>query len=352
MAKRALERDQHDRRGDADLEELKRALRERAAAISVRERELDRAERKLALRERRIGRRLRALRAERSWFTPVRNRRGGGASPGQADQLERMRADLARREGELAARAAAARTDGERQFDQRSAELDLRAAQLAESERELSQRSRDVDVREIAVATLAEREAAADAAAQLAAERERLLEERERQLGDREASLTARQAEVEEREREAVREPDPDPVVETSPEERSELEQRAAALEGAENRIAEREAALEERATTLTEIEQSLTRLRANVEQDQQAAAETLRTIESREQDLARAQANLESRSAAVAEREERAARERATPQPRPAQPQKPPAADTGFLAGLDAMASASNERRSRRDQR
>src|SRR5262249_59735180 len=105
VAKRVLERDQQDRRGDADLEELKRALRERASAISVRERELDRAERKLALRERRIGRRLRALRAERSWFTPVRNRRGGS---GQSDQIERMRADLARREQALAAGETAA----------------------------------------------------------------------------------------------------------------------------------------------------------------------------------------------------------------------------------------------------
>src|SRR6478735_3132496 len=41
VAKRVLERDEHDQRGDADLEVLKRALRERAAAISVRERELE-----------------------------------------------------------------------------------------------------------------------------------------------------------------------------------------------------------------------------------------------------------------------------------------------------------------------
>ena len=103
-----------------------------------------------------------------------------------------------------------------------------------------------------------------------------------------------------------------------------------------------------------------------------------MRTIESREQALANAEADLESRSAAVAEQErqaeaarkesadeaerlrrasdELAARERALsdarvetggqkePEPSPAQ--------SGFLAGLEAMASASDERRSRRDRR
>src|SRR5262249_38714838 len=73
-------------------------LRARAAAIAVRERELDQVEKKLALRERRLGRRLRALRTERSWFMPVKNR---FADPTQAQQLERMRADLKRREHEL-----------------------------------------------------------------------------------------------------------------------------------------------------------------------------------------------------------------------------------------------------------
>src|SRR5262245_26257599 len=73
-------------------------LRARATAISSRARELDQLEKKLALRERRLGRRLRALRAERSWFTPVRNRI---ADPAQAQELERLRADLKRREHEL-----------------------------------------------------------------------------------------------------------------------------------------------------------------------------------------------------------------------------------------------------------
>jgi hypothetical protein len=108
-------------------------------------------------------------------------------------------------------------------------------------------------------------------------------------------------------------------------------------------------------------------------------AAETLRTIESREQDLALAQADLESRSAAVAEREQLAeaarkaavdeaerarraredlaARERALSgapvrdEPAKAKPEPRPEG-AGFLAGLDAMASASHERRSRRENR
>ena len=103
-----------------------------------------------------------------------------------------------------------------------------------------------------------------------------------------------------------------------------------------------------------------------------------MRTIESREQALAKAEADLQSRSATVEEEtrqaeaarkesadeaerlrrasDELAARERALsdarveagrqkePEPSPAQ--------SGFLAGLEAMASASDERRSRRDQR
>src|SRR5206468_7166794 len=93
VAKRLLERGQHEPRPGEELEDLKQMLRARAAAVSVRERELEQVERKLALRERRLGRRLRALRAERSWFTPVKNR---FTDPGQVQQVERMRADLAR----------------------------------------------------------------------------------------------------------------------------------------------------------------------------------------------------------------------------------------------------------------
>jgi len=143
-----------------------------------------------------------------------------------------------------------------------------------------------------------------------------------------------------------------------------------------ENRIAEREAALEKRAGTLTEIEQTLTRLQADVERERQAAAETMRTVESREQAVAQAEADLESRSAAVAEQEqlaeaarkagtdeaervrresdELAARERAlsAAQAEVDEPKKPAPAEKGFLAGLDAMASASSQRRARRKQR
>src|SRR5215218_3106083 len=103
-------------------------LRARAAAVSVRERELDQIERKLVLRERRLGRRLRALRAERSWFTPVKNR---FADPGQVQQVERMRADLQRREQELAAR---------------EAEVSRKAEELRRSELELEQRRERSDV--------------------------------------------------------------------------------------------------------------------------------------------------------------------------------------------------------------
>jgi hypothetical protein len=91
---------------------------------------------------------------------------------------------------------------------------------------------------------------------------------------------------------------------------------------------------------------------------------------------VAQAETDLESRSAAVAEQErlaevarkadadeaervrreseELAARERAlsAAQAEVEEPKKPAPAEKGFLAGLDAMASASSERRARRNQR
>ena len=102
-----------------------------------------------------------------------------------------------------------------------------------------------------------------------------------------------------------------------------------------------------------------------------------MRTIESREQALAQVQADLESRSAAVAEQERlaeaagkaaadeaervrRAERRARSPgagavrspvevqQPKKSEPAP---AEKGFLAGLDAMASASSQRRARRKQ-
>ena len=269
---------------------------------------------------------------------------------------------------------------GRAELEGRIAERERRDQQLVESEQKLSERGREVDLREIAVAAVIEREAAVTAAGVLAAERERLLEERERQIGEREAALATQQAEVEERgKREPAGETEPEEpaYVETAMSAReSDLEQRTAAIEGVENRIAEREAALEKRAATLTGIEQTLTRLQADIEREQQAAAETMRAIESREQAVARAEADLESRAAAVAQQErqaeaarkagadeaervrresaELAARERALSgaQVEVEEPKKPAPAERGFLAGLDAMASASNQRRARRKQR
>src|SRR5262249_3239749 len=46
VAKRLLEPDRQEPRADEELEDLKQMLRERAAAVSIRERELDQVERK------------------------------------------------------------------------------------------------------------------------------------------------------------------------------------------------------------------------------------------------------------------------------------------------------------------
>ena len=173
---------------------------------------------------------------------------------------------------------------------------------------------------------LEEREQAFSAAAEEAAERERLLDERERQIAEREESLGTTQSELEQRERKLRRKhPRSEKTTEeesTDPEYMStaltalerDLEKRAAAVEGVEDRIAEREAALAERETTLAEretklaeIERTLTRLQADVDQEQQAAAETLRTIEAREQGLAEAEADIEKRKLALAELEREA---------------------------------------------
>jgi hypothetical protein len=51
-------------------------------------------------------------------------------------------------------------------------------------------------------------------------------------------------------------------------------------------------------------------------------------------------------------ESDELAAREQALSKAQTEKPKKQAPDDRGFLAGLDAMASASNERRTRRDQR
>ena len=91
-------------RHDQELEELKRVMRARAAAIAGREQELDRRERKLAQRERRLGRRLRVHRSERSLFAPVQRKVADRTDEGA--KLERKAAALEEREERLSAREA------------------------------------------------------------------------------------------------------------------------------------------------------------------------------------------------------------------------------------------------------
>ena len=107
-----------------------------------------------------------------------------------------------------------------------------------------------------------------------------------------------------------------------------------------------------------------------------EAAAETLRTIEAREQELVDAEADIERRKLGVAEMEREAeaakqaradeaervriasadlaARERALAEAQAelARRTEPPPVPAGFRAGLEALASASQERRARKQGR
>ena len=92
MTKRVLERQREERPKELldELEALKQTLRARAGAVAQRERELERHQRKLELHERRLGRKLRLLRAQRSWFAPVKAKVAERADEGS--KLERRAA--------------------------------------------------------------------------------------------------------------------------------------------------------------------------------------------------------------------------------------------------------------------
>ena len=97
MAKQVLEQEVEPRQ-DEELEGLKQTLRERARAIALREKELDRRERKVTQHERRLGRRLRLHRAERSWFAPVQRKLAERTDEGA--KLERAAAAARAERGE------------------------------------------------------------------------------------------------------------------------------------------------------------------------------------------------------------------------------------------------------------
>jgi len=141
VAKQVLQQEPEPRH-DEELEGLKQGLRERAQAIADRERELEREHRKLTQRERRLGRRLRLLRAERSWFTPVK--RTLAERTDDAARLERAAAALGKREEQLSAREAEAESlAGE--LETRKGDLDRSEAELAKTSSRLEARERDAE---------------------------------------------------------------------------------------------------------------------------------------------------------------------------------------------------------------
>jgi hypothetical protein len=225
---------------DDELEALKRSLRERAEAIAVRERELERLQKKVD--------------GGRSFFRrPAADEEAVAARERAA--LERAQALDAR----------------ERETEARVAALEAEAARLAEREAALATELSTAQAR--VAETEAERELAAR-------ERERL-EERDKAAHEVEKSLATLRIALEARERELEAQ-------------MSALESRAAALDAAaraevehETRIehgaAERAEELEQREAKLAARERELLLLRQGIDADRNALLERERALRRRE---------------------------------------------------------------------
>src|SRR6266540_6928039 len=176
LARRLAEQRERQRAEDlVQIEELKRALRERAAEVARRELEVERRSRELAdLDERRRGEGPRTLRL----------RRGGPARPEDADRAYAEEI-LGRREAELQERLDAL-APREREVIERETALRARELALEEAETALAQREGQI----------AEAQASVD-------RRKQELESSYARLREDEAALAERQAELE-REQELI----------------------------------------------------------------------------------------------------------------------------------------------------
>lgn len=234
---------------DAEIEQLKQSLRERAEAVAARERELTELQRKL---ERdRPGSRTIALRPKR-----------GDAVDGEA---------LAARE-----RATVERThaldDRERAVAAGAAELEIEAARLAERELELAEELKTVQT--TLAATEAERKLAAAEREQLE-ERDRAIHEREKTLAAARLELTAERETLETRARDLERQATALAAVSTNDEHPAADRAAEAARERAAlAALEERELALAERESKLEDTERELGLRRREVEAERNALLE------------------------------------------------------------------------------
>ncbi len=263
LARRLAEQRERQRAEDlVQIEELKRALRERAADVAARELEVERRTRELD--ERSEGRR------------SLLRRRGEPQKPHEEADRAYAQEILARRETELQQRAAAIEPR-EREVTERETALRARELRLEEAEAALTQREDELSraqsahesraqelessfarVREEQAALTQERTAAAEAQTSLSrttddvVERVATLEASERAVAEEREQLAAKLRELEERERELLKKRER--AVSDSARS-SESEQRVAELEG---RLAERERELQARESEVVRLQAGL----------------------------------------------------------------------------------------------
>jgi len=181
----------------AEVEELKRALRERAADVARRELEVERRTKELDAQEDHGRRALRPWRSDRlqlpdedrAYAEELLNRREADVRK-RLDTLIPRERELKERETELRARELRLE-DGEAALEGRKQEVESSRARLVERERELKEsRSELDDTRR----ELAQRAAAFEAAERELADRRRGLEAETRTLDQREGEVEASEA--------------------------------------------------------------------------------------------------------------------------------------------------------------
>jgi chromosome segregation ATPase len=182
----------------AEVEDLKRALRERAADVARRELEVERRTKELDAQEEHGRRALRLRRSDRpqlpdedrAYAEELLNRREADVRK-RLDTLIPRERELKERETELRARELQL-DDAEAALERRKQEVERSHARLGERERELKESRAELDA---VRAELAQRAAALEAAQQELDDRRKGLEGETRTLEEREGELEASEAE-------------------------------------------------------------------------------------------------------------------------------------------------------------
>jgi hypothetical protein len=233
--------------GDAEIEQLKQSLRERAEAVAARERELNELQRKLERDRPGIRGRI-----------ELRPKRGDGVD-GEA---------LAARERATVERSHALE-DRERAVAAEAAELEAETERLAERERRLAEELKTVQT--TLAATEAERELAAAERERLE-ERDRAIHEREKTLAAARLELAAERQKLEDRARAVERQAAAASTHDRQP--ASDHAEAVARERAALVAVEERERALADRETRLEDSERELALRRREVEAERNALLE------------------------------------------------------------------------------